>query len=92
MPTMKLRLVPSLSGMMEKIAYSALLMPSSSVSLGGKALNLREGEGGQPHCSYHQNAFWLFARRLFENFVLPHGDVLRLFFLQGFKEQVKGCM
>ena len=56
---------------------------------GCDALNFGQGERCKADSSTHQDALSCFARGLLENMVLPHGNVVRLFFLQGFKEQVK---
>ena len=56
---------------------------------GGDALDLWQRERCQPDSGAHQDRFRGFARGLLENMVLPHGDVVRLFFLQCFKQQVK---
>ena len=53
---------------------------------GGDTLNFRQGERCQSHSRAHQDRFCGFARGLLEDMVLPHGNVVRLFFLQGFKE------
>ena len=53
---------------------------------GGDVLNLRQRERRKTDSSTHQDALSCFARSLLENMVLPHGNVVRLFFLQGFKE------
>ena len=56
---------------------------------GRDALNFRQGERCETNSRAHQDRFCGFARGLLEDMVLPHGNVVRLFFLQRFKEQVK---
>ena len=56
---------------------------------GRDALNFRQGERCETNSRAHQDRFCSFARGLLEDMVLPHGNVVRLFFLQCFKQQVK---
>ena len=56
----------------------------------GDALYLRQGKGSEAHGGADQDAHGCFAGGLLEHFVLPHGDVVGVFFLQRLKEQVKG--
>ena len=58
------------------------------VVLGGDILDLRQDKGRQPHRCGNQDAFGRFARRLFVNLIFPHGDVIRVFLLQRFKQQI----
>ena len=55
---------------------------------GGDALDFMEGKYGQPHSGAHQDRAGSFARGLFEDVVLPHRDVVRLFFLQRLEQKV----
>ena len=56
---------------------------------GGDVLDLREGEGGKADGSTNKDAFGSLARGLFENTVLPQGDVVWLFLFQRLKEQIQ---
>lgn len=55
----------------------------------GDVLDLPQREGSQTDSSGHKNAFRRLARRLFENMVLPYGDVIWLLFLQRLKKQIQ---
>ena len=57
---------------------------------GGDVLDFRQGEHGKPHGGADQNGAGGLARRLLEDVVLPHGDVVRLLLLQGLEQQVQG--
>ena len=52
---------------------------------GRDALNFRQGERCETNSRAHQDRFCSFARGLLEDMVLPHGNVIGLFFLQRFK-------
>ena len=52
-------------------------------------LDLRECKGSQPDSSAHKNTLCRFSCGLFEYLVLPNSDMLRLFFLQCFKEKIQ---
>ena len=49
------------------------------------ALNFRQSERCQANSRAHQDRFCGLTRGLLEDMVLPHGNVIGLFFLQRFK-------
>ena len=55
----------------------------------GNVLDLPQGKCGQTDGGRHKDALGRLARRLFENVILPHGYMIRLFFLQCLKKQVQ---
>ena len=59
------------------------------IILVGNVLYLSQRERGQPDGGRHKDAFCRLARRLLENVILPHGNMIRLFFLQRLEKQIQ---
>ena len=56
---------------------------------GCNAPNFRDNKGRQPHRCGNEDGPGRFARRLLENMVFPHGNMVRLLILQRLKQQVQ---
>ena len=52
-------------------------------------LYLRQGKRGETHGGADEDAHRRLAGGLFENLVLPHGDMIRVFFLQRLKQKIQ---